>query len=110
MGTAVDEHTLEMSKVVQRIYKYSDVRDPNQTQHLIFPLRRQYEADSYLEAYRTEDELAEQLITDMEGQMSLAADQRDTLHGLIRAHCVNAPVFPDAQDFLSAAFCPFSLS
>ena len=45
----------------------------------------------------------DRLIGDMEAQIGLT-DDPDALRGLIRAHWVNAPVFPDARAFFEQ--CP----
>ncbi len=103
MGTTVDERSPEMAEIVRRICKNSAVHDPEQVQRFILDDRRRYEADSYLDAYLTEDEIVDWLIGDMEAQIGLA-DDPDALRGLIRAHWVNAPVFPDARAFFER--CP----
>ncbi len=103
MGTIVDERSPEMAEIVRRICKSSAVHDPKQIQRFILENRRRYEADSYLDAYLTEDEIVNRLIEDMEAQIGLA-DNPDALRGLIRAHWVNAPVFPDARAFFER--CP----
>ena len=98
MGTTVDEHGQEMGEIVRHICKNSAVHDPKQVQRFILDNRRRYEADSYLDAYLTEDEIVNRLISDMETQIGLT-DEPDALRGLIRSHWVNAPVFPDAHIF-----------
>ena len=103
MGTTVDERSPEMAEIVRRICKNSAVHDPEQVQRFILDDRRRYEADSYLDAYLTEDEIVDRLIGDMEAQIGLA-DDPDALRGLIRTHWVNAPVFPDAPGFFER--CP----
>lgn len=103
MGTTVDERSPEMGEIVRRICKNSAVHDPKQVQRFILDNRRRYEADSYLDAYLTEDEIVDRLIGDMEAQIGLT-DDPDALRGLIRAHWVNAPVFPDARVFFER--CP----
>ena len=103
MGTTVDERSPEMAEIVRRICKNSAVHDPKQVQRFILDNRRRYEADSYLDAYLTEDEIVDRLIGDMEAQIGLA-DDPDALRGLIRAHWVNAPVFLDARAFFER--CP----
>ena len=105
MGTTVDERSPEMAEIVRRICKNSNLHDPKQVQRFILGNRRRYEADSCLEAYLTEDEIVDRLIGDMEAQIGLT-DDPDALRGLIRAHWVNAPVFPDARAFLSSAPSP----
>lgn len=103
MGTTADEHSQEMAEIVRRICKNSDVHDPKQVQRFILDTRRRYEADSYLDAYLTEDEIVERLIGDMEAQIGLIDDPA-ALHGLIRSHWVNAPLFPDTHIFFE--WCP----
>lgn len=103
MGTTVDERSPEMAEIVRRICKNSSVHDPRQVQQFILDTRRRYEADSYLDAYLTEDEIVDQLISDMEAQIGLA-DEPDALRSLIHSHWVNAPVFPDARTFFEQ--CP----
>lgn len=103
MGTTVDEHGQEMGEIVRHICKNSAVHDPKQVQRFILDNRRRYEADSYLDRYLTEDEIAEQIVSDAEEQIGLA-DDRTALIGLIRSHWVNAPVFPDAPGFFER--CP----
>jgi putative hydrolase of the HAD superfamily len=103
MGTTVDEHGQEMGEIVRHICKNSAVHDPKQVQRFILDNRRRYEADSYLDAYLTEDEIVNRLISDMETQIGLT-DEPDALRGLIRSHWVNAPVFPDAHIFFEQ--CP----
>ena len=75
MGTTVDERSSEMSEIVRRICKYSGVSDPKQVQRFILDTRRRYEADSYLDAYLTEDEIVERIISDAEEQIGLADDR-----------------------------------
>ena len=103
MGTTVDEHSPEMAEIVCRICKNNAVHDPGQVQRFILDTRRRYEADSYLDAYLTEDEIVDRLIGDMEAQIGLR-DDPDALRGLIRRHWVNAPLFPDARAFFGQ--CP----
>lgn len=103
MGTTVDEHSPEMAEIVRRICKNCDVHDPKQVQRFILDSRRRYEADSYLDAYLTEDEIADQLILDMEAKIGLKDDPA-ALRSLIRSHWVNAPVFADARAFFEQ--CP----
>ena len=103
MGTTVDEHSPEMAEIVRRICKNSSLHDPRQVQQFIIDNRRRYEADSYLEAYLTEDEIVTRLILDMEAQIELRDDSA-VLRDLIHSHWVNAPVFPDAKTFFDR--CP----
>ena len=105
MGTTVDERSPEMAEIVQRICKNSSAHDPRQVQQFILDTRRRYEADSYLDAYLTEDEIVDRLISDMEAQIGLT-DEPDALRGLIRSHWVNAPVFPDARTFFEQCQVP----
>lgn len=105
MGTTVDERSPEMAEIVRRICKNSSVHDPRQVQRFILDTRRRYEADSYLEAYLTEDEIVDRLISDMEEQIGLA-DEPAVLRGLIRSHWVNASVFPDARTFFEQCQAP----
>ena len=103
MGTTVDEHSPEMAEIVRRICKNSSVHDPRQVQRFILDVRRRYEADSYLDAYLTQDEVVDRLISDMAGQIGLT-DEPSALRELIHGHWVNAPVFPDARIFFDR--CP----
>ena len=103
MGTTVNEHSPEMAEIVRRICKNSSLHDPRQVQRFILDTRRRYEADSYLDAYLTEDEIVTRLILDMEAQIGLKNDSA-VLRDLIHSHWVNAPVFPDASTFFGQ--CP----
>ena len=103
MGTTVDEHSPEMAEIVRRICKNSSLHDPRQVQRFILDNRRRYEEDSYLDAYLTQDEIVDRLISDMEDQIGLT-DEPSALRGLIRGHWVNASVFPDAHNFFDQ--CP----
>ena len=103
MGTTVDEHSPEMAEIVRRICKNSSIHDPKQVQRFILDTRRRYEADSYLDAYLTEDEIVGQLIADMVEQIGLT-EEPSALFDLIHGHWVNAPVFPDARAFFDQ--CP----
>ena len=98
MGTTVDEHSPEMAEIVHRICKNSSIHDPKQVQRFILDNRRRYEADSYLDSYRTQDKIVDRLISDMEDQIGLT-DEPSALRGLIRDHWINAPVFSDARTF-----------
>lgn len=103
MGTTVDERSPEMAEIVGRICKNSRLHDPKQVQQFILDTRRRYEADSYLDAYLTEDEIVDRLIFDMETQIGLTDDPA-ILRDLIHSHWVNALVFPDAYTFFQQ--CP----
>ena len=103
MGTTVDEHSPEMAEIVRRICKNSSLHDPRQVQRFILDNRRRYEADSYLDAYLTQDEIVDQLISEMVSQIGLT-DEPSALRGLIRGHWVNAPVFSDTRTFFDR--CP----
>ena len=103
MGTTVDEHSPEMAEIVRRICKNSSLHDPRQVQQFILDNRRRYETDSYLDAYLTQDEIVDRLISDMEDQIGLT-DEPSALRSLIRGHWVNAPVFADARIFFER--CP----
>ena len=105
MGTTVDEHSPEMTEIVRRICKNSSLHDPRQVQRFILDNRRRYEADSYLDAYLTEDEIVTRLILDMEAQIGLKGDP-SVLRDLIHIHWVNAPLFPDAQVFFDRCSVP----
>ena len=103
MGTTVDEHSPKMTEIIRRICKNSSLHDPGQVQRFILDNRRRYEADSYLDAYLTQDEIVDRLILDMVDQIRLT-DEPSALRGLIRSHWVNAAVFPDARAFFER--CP----
>ena len=103
MGTTVDEHSSEMAEIVRRICKNSNIHDPKQVQRFILDNRRRYEADSCLDAYLTQDEIVDRLISDMVEQIGLT-DDPSALRGLIRSYWVNAPVFADARIFFER--CP----
>ena len=103
MGTTVEERSPEMAEIIRRICKNGDVHDPKQVQRFILDTRRGYEADSYLDAYLTEDEIVSQLIADMAEQIGLT-DEPSALFDLIHGHWINAPLFPDARDFFEQ--CP----
>ena len=103
MGTTVDEHSPEMAEIVRRICKSSSLHDPKQVQRFILETRRRYEADSYLDAYLTEDEIVGRLIADMAEQIGLT-EEPSVLFDLIHGHWINAPVFPDARIFFDQ--CP----
>ena len=103
MGTTVDEHSPEMAEIVRRICKNSSLHDPKQVQRFILETRRRYEADSYLDAYLTEDEIVGRLIADMAEQIGLT-EEPSVLFDLIHGHWINAPVFPDARIFFDQ--CP----
>ena len=103
MGTIADEHSPEMSEIVRRICKKSSLHDPLQVQRFILNIRRRYEVDSYLDAYLTQDEIVDRLISDMVDQIGLT-DESSALRGLIRNHWVNASIFPDARTFFDN--CP----
>ena len=103
MGTTVDEHSPEMAEIVRRICKNSSLHDPKQIQRFILETRRRYEADSYLDAYLTEDEIVGRLIADMAEQIGLT-EEPSVLFDLIHGHWINAPVFPDARIFFDQ--CP----
>ena len=103
MGATVDEHSPEMSEIVRRICKNSSLHDPRQVQRFILDNRRRYEADSYLDAYLTQDEIVDWLISDMVDQIR-PTDEPSALRGLICSHWVNAAVFPDARAFFDQ--CP----
>ena len=103
MGTTVDEHSPEMAEIIRRICKNSSLHDPKQIQRFILETRRRYEADSYLDAYLTEDEIVGRLIADMAEQIGLT-EEPSVLFDLIHGHWINAPVFPDARIFFDQ--CP----
>ena len=106
MGTTVQESSPEMAELVMRICKNSDLHDPKQVQQLILRIRQQYETDSYLDAYLTEDEIAEKILAEMETQIHLREDHT-ALHALVQGFWVNAPVFPDTHRFFAG--CPLPI-
>ncbi len=106
MGTAIQESSPEMAELVRRICKNSDLHGPKQVQQLILRIRRQYETDSYLDAYLTEDEIVEKTLVDMETQIHLRED-RAALHRLVQGFWVNAPTFPDTPRFFDT--CPLPI-
>ena len=103
MGTTVDEHSPEMAEIVRRICKNSSLHDPRQVQRFILDTRRRYEADRFLDTYLTQDEIVDQLISEMVAQIGLT-DEPSAFCGLIRSHWVNTPVFSDALAFYDQ--CP----
>ena len=92
-----------MAEIIRRICKNSSLHDPKQIQRFILETRRRYEADSYLDAYLTEDEIVGRLIADMAEQIGLT-EEPSVLFDLIHGHWINAPVFPDARIFFDQ--CP----
>ena len=106
MGTMVDERSPEMAEIVKRFCKNSSLRDPREAQKFILDTRRRYESESYLDAYLTEDEIAEKIISDAKTLVGLVDDSSAIIE-LLHSYWINAPVFPDARGFFEK--CPVPL-
>ncbi len=106
MGTAAKEGGPEMKEMVRIICKNSRIHDPQEVIDYIWGTRKTMEETSFLESYRTEDEISTQLIEDMKRDIDLQASTEE-LMTLVRGFWVNAPLFPDTMDFFKE--CPLPI-
>ncbi len=106
MGTAAKEGGPEMTEMVRIICKNSRIHDPRQVVDYIWGTRKTMEEASFLDSYRTEDEISTQLIEDMKRDLDLKASTEE-LMTLVRGFWVNAPLFPDTLAFFEQ--CPLPI-
>ena len=102
-GTIVQERGPEIEQVILRIYQNSQLPTPKDALALWWTRLRQYEEQSCGDAYQTEDQLVDQILTDFEREYGLQDDFAE-LHALIQAFWSSAPLFPDAREFFER--CP----
>ena len=102
-GTIVQERGPEIEQVVMRIYQNSRIPTPKDALALWWTRLRQYEEQSFGEAYQTEDQLVDRILSEFESEYSLR-DHLAELHALIQAFWSGAPLFPEVREFFEQ--CP----
>lgn len=102
-GTIVQERGPEIEQVVMQIYQNSRIPTPKDALALWWTRLRQYEEQSFGEAYQTEDQLVDRILSEFESEYGLR-DNFAELHGLIQAFWSGAPLFPDVREFFEQ--CP----
>lgn len=104
-GTTVQEGGDELQEIIMRICRNSNIHDPKEAVGRWWELMKQYEESSYKEAYLTEDEIVEKVLSDLCRRDGLK-ENLDELHELFRGFWVNAPLFDDAERFYNRCEVP----
>lgn len=102
-GTIIQESGSELREVVRRVSKNSQLNDPNEVMKVWWTLLKDFEESSYGDNYLTEDEIVDKAFAVLVRDYQLN-ENLDELHALIQGYWVNAPLFPDVEEFFQK--CP----
>jgi len=97
-GTTVQEKGTEIQELVTRLCRNSSLHEPEDVVRRWWTLVKQYEESCFGERYLTEDEIVDRILEKFKIENDLN-DSAEELHDLVRRFWVNAPLFPDAEEF-----------
>lgn len=104
-GTITQENCKAVQEVVVRIIKNSVLKTPQEALSYWWSHLRQMEEASYMDAYKTEDEIVDILLKQCENEIKLK-DNLDELHKLFQDFWTYSPVYPDAKEFIDNCQLP----
>lgn len=104
-GTITQENCKAVQEVVMRIIKNSVLKTPQEALSYWWSNLKQMEEASYLDAYKTEDEIVTILLKKCENEIKLN-DNLDELHKLFQDFWTYSPVYPDAKEFFEKCLLP----
>lgn len=102
-GTITQENCQAVQEVVARIIKNSVLKTPQEALSYWWSNLKQMEEASYLDAYKTEDEIVMILLKRCENEIKLK-DNSDELHKLFQDFWTYSPVYLDVKNFLKKHF------
>lgn len=105
-GTITQENCKAVQEVVMRIIKNSVLKTPQEALSYWWSNLKQVEEESYLETYKTEDEIVMILLKKCENEIKLD-DNLEELHKLFQDFWTYSPVYPDAKEFFEK--CPLPI-
>ena len=102
-GTTVQERGEDIEHAVAYICRHSDLKDPKDVLAQWWGRVKTYESESYGEKYRTEDEIVDCILKELQDEFHLTGDL-SKIHRFVQGFWVNAPLFPDVKPFFER--CP----
>lgn len=104
-GTITQENCKAVQSVVMRFVANSSLDTPKEALSYWWSNLRKLEEESYLENYRTEDEIVDILLKKCEEEIGLK-DNVQELHRLFQDFWTYAPVYEDAKDLFERCQLP----
>ncbi|SHJ81176.1 HAD family hydrolase [Hespellia stercorisuis] len=104
-GTITQENCKAVQDVVIRIVKNSVLKTPQEALSYWWSNLKAMEEASYLDTYKTEDEIVTMLLEKCENEIKLN-DNLEELHKLFQDFWTSSPVYPDAKDFFEKCELP----
>lgn len=104
-GTIVQENCLAVQEVVMRCYKNSDAKTPQEVLEFWWSNLKKYEEASYLDTFRTEDEIVDILLGECEKEFNLKEDTEE-LHKLFQQFWMYSPIYDDVKEFFEKCKLP----
>lgn len=104
-GTITQENCKAVQEVVMRIIKNSVLKTPQEALSYWWSNLKKMEDESYLDTYKTEDEIVTILLKKCENEIKLD-DNLEELHRLFQDFWTCSPVYPDAKKFFEKCSLP----
>lgn len=105
-GTITLEDAPVVRKILKRCYENSTIGSPQEMLAYWWKLLRKYEMESYLDNYKTEDEIVDLALADCKRELALN-ENLDEIHSMFQEFWTKSPVFDDVADFF--AKCPLPI-
>ncbi len=104
-GTTVHQSGKEMDEIVSIVQKHSTLATENEVIEFFYKSRVEKEENSYLDTYRSEDEIIDEQLHILTDTYQFSADHAK-IKELIHQFWKNTPVFEDAKVFFELCPCP----
>lgn len=104
-GTIIRQGGPEIEEMIARVHKHSDFHSAHEALTFWFRNLSVLENESYLDTFRTEDEICMQLLDLCEKEHALK-DSHEELHHLNQQFWRNGPVYDDAAAFFESCSIP----
>ena len=105
-GTIIQEKGEDLEKIVLRIWKNSNFKNPEEIAVSWWNRLKMMEEKSFGDTFLTEDEIVEHLLKLFEEEEGLA-DNFSELHKLFQRFWMYAPIFEDVEEFFEK--CPLPI-
>ncbi|WP_195270578.1 HAD family hydrolase [Eubacterium sp. 1001713B170207_170306_E7] len=105
-GTIMKEAGKDVEEMTMRLYKNSDIESPQAMLNYWWGRLKQYESESFGDAFLTEDEIVDRLLADCVEELHLEENLEEA-HELCRRFWMYAPAFEDARPFFEN--CPLPI-
>lgn len=105
-GTMIREDGDDTKKLIEFFMANSDLNHPAEAVAMVWRLVKQYEMDSYLDNFLTEDEIVDKIIEKCAKEYHLQGDY-DYLHVTWQKSWIYAPLFDDVRPFFEQ--CPYPI-